>query len=222
MRSKMLLLTIICICQGMVNISLAQQNSHLTVVYDITVNKFKKQGGIEETYNGGTKSVFISHNKVRIRLSSLMRIESIFFVLSAGKLTQASIVKESGEKKYRYNLQAEEWKQYNKKYDAVTCTFQDDSAVIAGYQCKKAIIHLSSGEQIVAYYTISIPAVNDLIEPAFKCIPGTVLQYEYTSKKGTMVFKASQVSQARIADDVFTIPAAGVETRKYNTEENND
>lgn len=199
----------------------AQQHSHLTIVYDISISKTKKSTGLEETYNGGTKTVFIAQNKARIRMASLMRLESIFFTYDS-TLRQAAVVKESGAKKYRFNLNADEWSHFNKKYAGSTCSFANDSLMIAGYNCKKAVIGLLSGEEIIAYYTDSIKPVNTFIEPAFSCIPGTVLQYEHTSNRGVVVFKASQVSRDVIAKDIFTIPASGVQLRRYTGDDSND
>lgn len=197
----------------------AQQHHDLTIVYDISINKTKKSSGLEETYNGGTKSVFISGHSARIRLVSLMRIQSTFLNYDTSTLQQATVVKESGAKKYRFNLSADEWKQYNKKYESSTCRFENDSLLIAGFYCKKAVISLSSGEDIVAYYTDSILPINHFIEPSFQCIPGIVLQYEHTSKRGVIIFKASMVSRDIIEKNIFNIPSSGLQTRKYIAEE---
>lgn len=198
-----------------------QQKSHLTIVYDISISKTKRSTGLEETYNGGTKAVFITGNKARIRLVSLIRIESIFFDYDS-TLKQAAVIKESGAKKYRFNLSATQWKDFNKKYHGITCSFENDSLLAAGYWCKKAVISLTSGDEIVAYYTDSIKPVNNFIEPSFYCIPGTVLQYEHTSKRGVVTFKASLVSREVIAKEIFVLPSAGVQARKYTAGDRSD
>jgi GLPGLI family protein len=194
---------------------LLAQHASLTVVYDISVKKTKHSTGIEETYNGGTKAVFITPKKARVRLVSMMRMESFFFEYDTSKLKQAVVVKESGQKKYRYNLSASNWKDFNKKYEGITCDMKDDSIEIAGYKCRKAIINLSSGETIDVFYTDSIKAVSSIIEPAFSCIPGLVLQYEVNSNRGKVIFKAAQVTKDPIAKDVFIIPRTGVQAKKY-------
>lgn len=191
----------------------AQQQSNITIVYDISVSKTKKSTGLEETYNGGTKAIFVTGNKARIRLVSLMRMESIFLNYDS-TLRQAAVIKESGAKKYRFNLSATQWKDFNKKYDGLSCSFENDSLLVAGYWCKKAVISLTSGDEIVAYYTDSVKPINNFIEPSFYCIPGTVLQYEHTSKRGVVTFKASLVSREVIAKEIFVVPSAGVQVRK--------
>ena len=194
----------------------AQQNHNLTIVYDIAVNKTNKSSGIEETYNGGTKAVFISSKKARVRLVSMMRVQSIFFEYDSATLKQAVLVKESGTSKYRSNLSASDWKDYNNKYEGAACEIKNDSLDIAGYKCRRAVINLSSGDSIEAYYTDSIKAINNFIEPAFSCIPGgTVLQYSVQAERGTVTFRASQVSRAIIEKDIFAIPRTGVQARKY-------
>lgn len=64
-------------------------------------------------YDGGSKTFFISGNKVRIRLVSLMRIESLFF-FSDSTGTSIYQVKESG-KSTRRGLTETEWKSMNTK-----------------------------------------------------------------------------------------------------------
>ena len=189
------------------NVSSAQvnhRNNNISIVYEITVSKKRHSGGLEETYNGGTKALFISNNKARIRLVSLMRIQSIFFDCDNDALKKATIMKESGKKKYLFRLTALEWKLYNKKYDSLVCdTSFTDSLLIAGYPCRKAVIKLENKKQVTVFYTDSIHAVNQFIEPLFNCVPGTVLQYEFTSKKGTVVFKAASISSQKISPNIF-------------------
>jgi hypothetical protein len=195
----------------------AQQHSSTSIVYDITVKKNNGKAGIEETYNGGTKAVFISNRKARIRLTSLMRVQSIFFDTEKGILKKATVIKESGKNKYLFRLAPADWKIYNKKYDSLACdTSFTDSLVIEGYRCRKAVIKPEDEREVTVYYTDSIKLNYDVIEPLFRCIKGTVLQYEASTRKGTITFKASQVSLGNIESKIFAIPSKGVVVKKYN------
>jgi len=210
-------LSLMCLLLGVQFITakaFAQTVHNLTIVYDISIKKIKHSTGIEETYNGGTRSVFITGQRARIRLVSLMRIESIFFDYDTGILKKATVIKESGTKKYLFKLNAEEWKDYNSKYLEATCDLLNDSITIAGYNCKKAVINLQSGEKIDVYYTGLLKLQNSFIEPAFSCIPGTVLQYQHSTKTGVITFTASQVSTDPIAKDIFIIPGKNVEVKQ--------
>lgn len=189
-------------------------NKLLTIVYDIQVKKDKEKTGIEETYNGGIKTVFISNEKARVRLVSLMRIQSIFFS-PANTAHQVSVIKESGKKKYKYYLTNEDWDLYNDKYNNDSCLLTTDSTIILNYACRKAIIILKDGRQLSVYYTNKIKPVSAKIEPAFSCIPGLVLQYEYDYKKGSIIYTANKISQSSIDPGIFKIPAKGYSIRKY-------
>jgi hypothetical protein len=145
-----------------------------------------------------------------------MRIQSIFFDYNNDVLKKATIIKESGKKKYLFRLTAAEWKLYNKKYDSLVCdTSFTDSLLIAGYPCRKAVIKLEDEKQVTVFYTDSIHALNQFIEPIFSCIPGTVLQYEFSLKKGTVGFKAASVSRQKIPPNILKMPSKAVVVRKY-------
>lgn len=193
-----------------------QVEKPVTIIYDIKVKKDTKKTGIEETYNGGIKTIFISGEKARVRLVSLMRIQSIFFFQPDQHNNTVSIVKESGQKKYRTDLTDSMWALYNNKYDKDSCIFSNDSLQILNYNCKKATVLLKDGRTITAYYTTKLAPVNKKIEPIFGCIPGTVLQYEYDYGKGSITYTASKISHNPIAPDIFTIPSKAVTVQKFS------
>lgn len=189
--------------------------SNMTLLYDININTGKTGTGIEETYNGGVKTVMIKNDRVRIRLVSLMRIQSIYFFKRDSALSKVLITKESGEKKYKYSLTASDWKFYNAKYDSLTYTFLDDSISVAGYNCKKAIITLKDGKEVVAYYSTALKSLDKFVEPMFAGLPGIVLRYEHEESKGTISFTVSKISMDPIDDHIFAEPTRGYKTQRY-------
>jgi len=166
--------------------------------------------GIAETYNGGVETLFAGSGQARIRLVSLMRIQSIFMSSSGDQSKRFTIVKESGKDKYVTRLTEEEWKQYNKKYDGAVCKLTEDTSEVLHFRCKKAVVTLKNGSVITAWYTADIqaPAFSRL-SPAFSGIPGLVLKYEYTYKRKTITYTATSISRAPISRDVFKTPAGG-------------
>jgi GLPGLI family protein len=190
----------------------------ITISYSIEVKSNESNKGIGETYNGGVKTLFISDKKARVRLASLMRMQSVFVLPGGDTHGTAVIVKESGKNKYKTYLSGREWKFYNSKYDSAICLFTDDSTTILGYPCRRAIIQLPDNRTVRLYYTDSIR--NDFFrfaEPSFHCIPGVVLQYEYTHRKGTISYTATNISTAVIAKDVFKVPVKGYKVKKFST-----
>ena len=186
----------------------------LTVSYSIGLKSKKRNTGLGETYNGGVETIFAGDRQVRLRLVSLMRMQSIFILPDSKE--RVTILKESGKDKYKCHLTEEEWKLYNQKYEGAVCRFTGDSTRILNYVCKKAILTLKSGKNITVYYTPAIqkPALSD-VEPFFSAIPGLVLKYEYTYRKGTISYTATMVSRSSIDPDVFAVPGNGFPLKKY-------
>jgi hypothetical protein len=185
--------------------------------YAIVV-KGKKIDGIAESYNGGMKIAFVQNDKVRLRLVSLMRTQSIFFNNKKGITSKvAAVVKESGKEKARFYLNSKEWKIYNQKYDSNTCEiFKDDTLRILGKLCSKAIITTKKGAAITVYYYPGIK--NNALtaaEPIFSCIPGFVMKYIYTVGDKSIEYTITSVSRKPIAASVFNIPVKGYKLQKY-------
>jgi hypothetical protein len=191
----------------------------LTVSYTIELMKSRNRSiGIGETYNGGTKTIFISNGLARLRLVSLMRMQSIFILPSGNLQRTAAIVKESGKNKYKVYLTASQWKEYNARYNQATCRFVDDTAVIAGYHCNKAVITLTDGRSITAFYTRDIQRAElAVVEPVFSCIPGLVLKYVYEYKKGKITYAATAVSRKPIDQNILKVPSQGYDLQPYQS-----
>lgn len=201
--------------------SAAQNNSpvtsDLTVSYSIELKSGKKNAGIAETYNGALKTLFLSGDSARIRLVSLMRTQSIFVFPENKERQTAAVVKESGKDKYKFYLTAGEWKRYNEKYDGAVCMRTNDTAYILNYLCRKAIISLKDGRTIEAYYTETIKRKGQgQVEPLFACVPGLVLKYAYTSKKGKVIYTATSIAREKIDPEVFHVPSNGVIVKKIS------
>lgn len=181
-------------------------SSDLTVSYSVEVTS-KKGGnmGIGETYNGGVETFFTNAQHARLRLVSLMRIQSIYASLNdTGSFT---IVKESGKNKYVTRLNRQEWKAYNSKYKDAICKLTEDTTQVLRYVCKKATITLKDGKVITAWYTTDMKApLFSSLEPAFSQVPGMVLKFEYTYRKKTIRYTATSVSHRPLSDEVLLTP----------------
>jgi hypothetical protein len=186
------------------------------ISYAIVI-KGKKIDGIAESYNGGVKTAFVQNDKVRLRMVSLMRTQSIFFTNKKSITSKvATVVKESGKDKAKFYLSDKEWKIYNQKYDSNTCTFSNDTLRILERLCTKAIITTKKGATLTVYYYPG--AQNKALaaaEPVFSCIPGLVLKYIYTVGDKSIEYIATSVSRKPIAASVFNIPVKGYRLQKY-------
>jgi len=179
----------------------------LTISYSIALRLKKDNAGVGEIYNGGIQTLFAGKHEARLRLASLMRIESVFAVFDNGGLKNITIIKESGSDKHKAVLSPGQWNQYNNKYNGATYHLSEDTIHILKHICKKAVINLKDGRQITAWYYPDDPKPSfSYLLPAFSGIPGIVLKYEYTYKKKTLVYTATSISHELISADVFTPP----------------
>ena len=188
----------------------------ITVSYSIGFKSKKRNIGPGETYNGGVKTIFSNGQQVRIRLVSLMRMQSIFILPEHISSKKAVLLKESGKNKYKCYLTAADWKSYNQQYEGIKCHLTNDTTRILNYICKKAILTLKNGKKISVYYTpaIQMHVLSDA-EPLFSSIPGLVLKYEYTYRKGSITYTATVVNRKAIAPDTFAIPGNEFPLRNF-------
>ena len=187
----------------------------LTIAYAISVSSPGK-AGVGETYNGGIKTIFVSGDKARMRQASLARVQSIFLLPQKNGAARIVIAKESGTEKYRVNMTAAQWREYNSKYDSARFTLYDDSLVIAGFNCRKGAVTLQDGRQIEVWFTNEVD--NQLFrraDPAFTSVPGIVLQYAYHIKRSSIIYTATEVAQLPVDKKVFAVPVTGYQLKRY-------
>jgi len=181
------------------------EGQSLTVSYAISFRVKGKDAGIGETYNGGTQTLYASGERARLRLVSLMRVQSVYVRLEEGHIGQVVLLKESGKTAQRTVLTPEGWKNYNVKYEGLRCQLTDEVDTVLSRVCKKAVVTLKDGRVLTAYYSPLLHnALYPLLEPAFASVPGLVLRYEYTYKHKTIVYTATSISDRPIAAKVFS------------------
>lgn len=179
-------------------------NSPLTISYTLALITKKTNTGIGETYNGGMQTLFMQNGYSRLRFASLMRIQSEIITPGAPTVT---ILAESVKPRREVDLTPGQWSAYTGKYAAATYSLVDDSVVILRHHCKKALIGLRDGRRITAWYTPDIHSpAQARLEPGFAGIPGLVLRYEYTCRRKTVRYTATELSRRPIDPSVFAIP----------------
>ncbi len=188
------------------------------ISYAIVING-EKADGIAQTYNGGLKTAFVKNDLVRLRLVSLMRVQSIYYNNKKGLKTKvAAVVKESGKERAKMFLNVKEWKTYNKKTDSASCiVYKDDTLRILDQLCTKAIITTKDSSKLVVYYLPTLKS-KQLIsaEPLFALVPGLVMKYSYAKGTKSIEYTAVSLKSAPILSTVFAVPAKGYLNQKYN------
>lgn len=173
------------------------------VTFTITVS-----GGGGNTLNNATKIFYIKGKQTRVDITSSAFKQSIIYDNNTGT---AVILRELGQDKYISKLDAEKWKEHNKQYDSMVVTLTDETKIIAGYECKKAVAKQKNGTVFIMYYaTAIIPSASE--NPyQFKNIPGLVLEYESQSE-GTaqkITYTATKVNLNPVPLALFDVPVKG-------------
>jgi hypothetical protein len=200
-------------------VGLPKINTKEFVISYAIVIKGDKGNGIAQTYNGGLKTAFVKNDLVRLRLVSLMRVQSIYFNNKKGLTTKvASVVKESGKEKALMNLNAKQWKKYNNKNDSIKCEiFKDDTIRILDHLCNKAILTLKDSSKLTVYYLPESKSKTlAAAEPLFASIPGLVMKYIFEKGSKSIEYTATALKFAPIAPSVFVKPSKGYLIQKYN------
>ena len=154
-----------------------------------------------------TKTVYIKGNSSRADLTSPSFNQSIIYDRTTG---EATVLREFGSNKFITKLDNDKWKEENKKFDGLTIEATEIRKKIAGYDCKRSIIHLKDGSTYFLFYTSAItPSVKEF-EYQFKSIPGLVLEYEAVGANGEKVtYTASKVNLSPVPNTFFNIPTSG-------------
>jgi GLPGLI family protein len=122
--------------------------------------------------------------------------------------------------KYALKLSATDISEGMAKVNIPKVEITQDTKVIAGFTCKKAILTTvledSSMIKDTIYYTEEIGCSDLNFSSTFKDVPGAILEYtEYIAQmEATSVYVAKEVKKSKISDNVFLIPSDYQEVTK--------
>ncbi len=161
----------------------------------------------KQILKSSTKTVYIKGNSSRSDLQSPSFNQSIIYDKATG---EATVLREFGNNKFITKLDNDKWKEENKRYDGLTIESTDIHKRIAGYDCKRSVIHLKDGSTYYLFFTSSItPSVKEF-EYQFKNISGLVLEYEAVGASGEKVtYTATKVNLSPVPNTFFIIPTSG-------------
>jgi GLPGLI family protein len=172
------------------HLATAQQRivAECTVVYKVESQIGPDRGMLQKA----TKTVYIKSNNARIDLVAPSYSQSTIYNKTTAT---ATVLRSFGEDKYMTPLNVKQWRKVNAALDSIQIRITNDSISILDYTCKKAILQLKDGVDIIVFFTPAIvPSVREY-EYMFKDIPGFVLGYEMMDAAGIKtVFRATQIN----------------------------
>jgi hypothetical protein len=143
------------------------------------------------------------NNNISNSMSGMMGLISIAFIAnSTSKSVQQTLTLIN--KKYVSDVSAEDMKKMNESY-LMRIEKGKNTAEIAGYKCKEAIVTLKNGEAIHVYYTKDIGITNPNWSNPFNQIDGVLMDFQIERYGITMHLKAKSVTAQKVDDSVFMI-----------------
>jgi GLPGLI family protein len=205
--NRVLLVIGICLSNSLVIIAQQRIVAECTAQYKITLEDVKADNNVQNAVQLSNKTVYIKGNDCRIDLISPALSQSIIYEKLNGS---AVVLREFGNNKFMTKLSSEKWIAANKQYDEMTISFIDETKIILGYDCKKALLNLKDGSVYTVYYATSItPSVKEFEYP-FRDLPGFVLEYQIKELGETIVnYKAVKINLSPVQASKFDIPTSG-------------
>jgi len=194
--------------------SVAQKTlSEGSMVYNISIQTGSKEPKMADMLDGATTTVYIKGSQSRTELLSGLGTEATIHDAKSGT---GVILKNYSGQKLMITFNEDDWKKKNKKYEGITFENTNETAVIAGYNCKKAIAKLSDGTSFVVYYTPDLTVANKDYDYQFKTLQGLPLQYEWQSGKMIFKYTLSKINFDPVSPAKFEIPKSGYRVLTYD------
>lgn len=188
-----------------------------TVQYDIATTMGNRRS-IAETYNGAVKTLYVSGNAVKTKITSLMRTQYIvYYGRPASNARQAVLVKESGKDKYYINISKNNWPIYSHT-DLYTepKPIAGDTATLLGMRCPGYAMVLADGKVLSAYVLPGVEReVLDKAEPFLEKFPGLPLRYTISSGKQSVSYTARSISFVPIPAEIFAVSTKGLKQKRF-------
>ncbi|MFD2921718.1 hypothetical protein ACFS6H_18505 [Terrimonas rubra] len=183
-----------------------------TITYSIVINTNNPSPKASDMLDGATSIIYLKGNSSRSDMVSSLGTQSI---INDGKTGDVTILKDYGQQKYMISLTADNWKQYNQKYEGVTFTYENEYKTIAGYKSQKAIGKLVDGSTFTVYFTKELLPVNKDFQYLNKNLPGLAMEYEATQGGTKVTYTVSNINLNLVPAAKFDIPKTGYRVMTY-------
>ncbi|GJQ33901.1 MAG: hypothetical protein HBSAPP04_27400 [Ignavibacteriaceae bacterium] len=199
------------------SVSAQKKLTEATISYDIVINTDNKSPQAADLLDGATSVVYLKGNSSRSEMISSLGTQS---TIIDGKTGEVTVLKDYGEQKYMIKMNANDWKESNKKYEGVTFTFENEFKTIAGYNCQKAIGKLNDTSTFTVYFTRDLEPVNKEFQYLNKNLPGLAMQYEASLGKLKVTYTVSSINFNPVPASKFDLPKSGYRVMTYEESKN--
>ncbi|MBC8035268.1 MAG: hypothetical protein H7Y03_14055, partial [Chitinophagaceae bacterium] len=165
-----------------------------------------------DAFDGASASVYIKGAMSRSEMVSAL---ASFTTIHDSRTGSSVLLQEVSGQKLLIRLNADNWKEKNKRYDGITFADTKETKVIAGYTCKKAIASMADGTTFTVYYTPELIPDNPDYNYQFRNLKGLPLEYERSMKSLKMKYTVSKIDINPVPVSKFDIPQSGYREMTY-------
>ncbi len=194
------------------SVTAQKQLSEGVLQYNISIVSPKSETPTLNSLNGAVLSVYLKPAVSRTEMKSTLGTESTVFDTKSGT---GFILKEYSGQKLMISMNADNWEQKNKAYEDLNFTITNETAAIAGYQCKKATATLPDGKIFTVYFDPTVVISNKKYNNAFSRLQGLPVQYEIQSGNLSFKYTLSSLTYDGVPAAKFEAPKAGFRVMTY-------
>jgi GLPGLI family protein len=187
------------------------------ISYDIVVNTGENKPSIAAMFDGATSIVYLKGFLSRSEMISSLGTQA---TIANGKSGEVVVLKEYGAQKYMINMNSNDWKDANRRYEGINYTMVDEFKEIAGYKCQKAVGKFQDGTTFTVFFTRDLIADNRDFEYAYKSLPGLAMEYETNVGNLKVTYTVAKISFNVVPAAKFELPKSGYRVMTYQESKN--
>ncbi len=174
------------------------------------------QESIAAAFKNAGYTVWLRGNMARTDFFSQTRQQSVIYNTATGL---ATLLRESGDEKYQWNLDSLQWKQFNSKWTPTAFRETGDTALLENYNCTRVMGSFAGGDSISIFYTREIFPLANGYNPMFEGLRGIPVQYEWVIDGLKIRYTLVSVQTGPVGASRFDIPKTGYKMIKAPVQE---
>ena len=186
--------------------------SELTLVYDASISSGSAEPRMADALDGSTTTLYLKGNLSRVEMNSALFSSTTIHDAKSGN---ATVLREVSGQKLLIRMNAENWKEKNRRYENIKFENTGETKTIAGYKCLQAKAALKDGSTFIVYYTPDLVPENKEYDYQFRNLNGLPLEYELSMGKLTIRYTVSRVNLNPVPASKFDIPKSGYRELTY-------
>ena len=187
-----------------INSLIAQTLDAGKVIYDIS---FPESNFDEQTLSMMPKEATMYFNNDKTRMEMQMGMGMNMITIGDNKSKTATVLMDMMGNKTAMTMTEQDIIKESKKAGEYEIKNTDETKIIAGYLCRKAVVTLKDKNSFNVWFTDQIKVKNANWNNQFKNINGFLMEFRMDQNNGlSMQMTAKKVSDEKPADDLFVVP----------------